>query len=127
MHQSAGKLVDDNYLALHDDVVFFPLEGDMSPEALLEKVRPFHIRAGEKRTDAGDFLGGPHAFVRQMNRFLVVFYFIVLCGVCKPGLGDVDLGMAFLYCFLSLFDSIAVLFFFRFGNFALSVGDSTLR
>jgi hypothetical protein len=49
-----------------------------------------------------------------------------LRGVCKLGLGDVDLGLAFLYRFLSLFDSIAVLVLFRFCLFTLCVGNSTL-
>ncbi len=35
VHQSAGKFVNNNDLAVHNDIVFFPLESNVGPQALL--------------------------------------------------------------------------------------------
>ena len=50
VHQPPGKLVDNDNLAVDDNVVLLLFKGYMRPQTLLEHVRPFHIGAGEKRT-----------------------------------------------------------------------------
>ncbi len=43
VHQSAGKFVNNNDLAVHNDVVFFFFEGHVGTQALLQKMGPIHI------------------------------------------------------------------------------------
>ena len=73
-----GELIDDDHLAVHDDVVLLLLVDHVGPQALLQQVRPLHVRAGEERADAGDLLGRRLALVRQADLLVVVLHLVVL-------------------------------------------------
>ena len=94
----------------------------MSLQTLLEKMRPFHIRASKKRAHPGYILSRPHPLVSQVNRLPVVLNLVILCGTPESRLGALKLTLTLFDCLFGPFDSLVVLLLFGFSELALGTG-----
>ena len=100
-HQAAGELVDDDDLAVLDDVVHVALVEVMGLERVVDQVRPLHVAGRVEAFDAGQPLGLADAFVGQVGRVLLLLDLEVDVFLELPGdlvglgvLGDVVVGRA---------------------------------
>ncbi len=69
-HQAAGELVDDDDLAVLDDVVHVALVEVVGLERVVDQVRPFHVAGRVEALDAGQLFRLAHAFVGQVGGVL---------------------------------------------------------
>ena len=126
MHQPTGKLIDDDDLALHDDIILLPLKGHMCPKRLLQHMRPFHIRAGKERTNAGDLLSRANPLMGQMHGLAILLDLVILRHRFECRLVSVHFGLCFVNDLLGFFHTGAVFGLFGFGQFALRIGHRSL-
>ena len=72
-HQTTGELVDDDDLAIFDDVVDVSFVQEVCLERIVDQMRPFHVASRVEALHTGKLLGLTNSFVGQRH---VVLFFI---------------------------------------------------
>ncbi len=78
-HQAAGELVDDNDLAVLDDVLVISLEERVRPQALVDCVQQIRLVGVVEVLDAEQAFCGHHALVRQRGVMGLLVHQVVSC------------------------------------------------
>ena len=70
VHQTTGEFVNDDDLAILDDVVHVFGIKRMSSQRVVDHVRPFHVARRVETFYASKLFGMPNTFIRQSRRMI---------------------------------------------------------